>query len=348
MRHPLVRSDLRSGLGLVCATMLALLGCGGGSPSSHPGTGGTTTATGTGGSTTSGTGGTATTGGAGHGGGGTGTTGAGGSGATTGGGGSGGGVSTTGSGGLTGGAGGTAGGGVISKVGVTQCNDGIDNDGDGLIDLADPECTGPYDNDEGTFATGIPGDNMDACKQDCFFDGNSGMGDDGCLWQLQCDPLSQEPKCEYSASYVSQHPTTCSISSSQSQHCVDYCRPLTPNGCDCFGCCTVPGVDHPIRLDSTCKTVADFGDATKCPACTQVTQCLNTCGHCELCLGKTTLPADCATGGGTDGGSSGDGGAHDGGTPVPQCDPGIQPCGPGLPGCPESAGCITGCCIPLP
>ena len=36
----------------------------------------------------------------------------------------------------------------------------------------------PLDNDESSFATGIPGDNMDACKQDCFFDGNSGMGDD--------------------------------------------------------------------------------------------------------------------------------------------------------------------------
>ena len=326
-------------LSLVGATLLALVGCGGGSPSSHPGTGGTTTATGTGGAGTTATGGSTTTGGAGRGGGaGTGTTGAGGSVAATGGAAG----TTTGAGGVIGGAtGGTAGGGVISKVGVTQCNDGIDNDGDGLVDLGDPECTGPYDNDEGTFATGIPGDNMDACKQDCFFDGNSGMGDDHCLWQLQCDPLSHEPKCEYSASYVTMHATTCSISDSQTQQCVDFCRPLTPNGCDCFGCCTVPGVDHPIRLDSTCKTVADFGDPAKCPACTQVTQCLNTCGHCELCLGKTTLPADCFTGG-ADGGA-----ATDGGTPVPQCDPGVQPCGQGLPGCPETSGCITGCCIPL-
>jgi hypothetical protein len=249
---------------------------------------------------------------------------------------------------IGGGKGGTAGGGVISKVGITQCNDGIDNDGDGKIDLADPECTGPYDNDEGSFATGIPGDNMDACKQDCFFDGNSGMGDDGCLWQLQCDPLSNEPKCAYDPSFVSHHSAECSISDSQSQHCIDKCRPVTPNGCDCFGCCQVPGVAHPIRLDSTCKTTADFGDANKCPACTQVTQCMNTCGHCELCLGKTTLPPDCATGGG-DGGTGNDGGAStDAGPPVPQCDPGIQPCGPDLPGCPESAACITGCCIPLP
>lgn len=312
--------------------MLALAGCGSSSPASHDGTGGGTAAggsTGAGGSG-HGSGGSTTAGGSGHGAGGTG---AGGSGVSTGGA-----IGT--------GSGGAAGGGVISKVGVTQCNDGIDNDGDGKIDLADPECTGPYDNDEGTFATGIPGDNVDACKQDCFFDGNSGMGDDGCLWQLQCDPLSHEPKCEYSASYVSQHPTTCSISSSQSQRCIDYCRPLTPNGCDCFGCCAVPGVDHPIRLDSTCKTVADFGDPAKCPACTQVTDCLKTCGHCQLCLGKTTLPSDC-TAGGSDGGAGG-GSGSDGGTPVPQCDPGVQPCGDGLKACPENSACITGCCQLLP
>ena len=81
-------------------------------------------------------------------------------------------------------------------IGHTQCSDGIDNDGDGLIDYADPECVGPNDNDESSFATGIPGDNMDACKQDCFFDGNSGMGDDHCLWQLKCDPLSQSARQE--------------------------------------------------------------------------------------------------------------------------------------------------------
>ncbi|HVR61648.1 MAG TPA: hypothetical protein VMU50_07095, partial [Polyangia bacterium] len=75
-------------------------------------------------------------------------------------------------------------------VGKTQCSDGIDNDGDGLIDYDDPECVGPLDNDEGSFATGIPGDNVDPCKQDCFFDGNSGMGNDGCDWQLKCDPLN--------------------------------------------------------------------------------------------------------------------------------------------------------------
>ena len=104
-------------------------------------------------------------------------------------------------------------------IGQTQCSDGIDNDNDGRIDYADPECVGPNDNDESSYATGIPGDNVDACKQDCFFDGNSGMGDDHCLWQLKCDPLSQGASCPYDSAYASQHTSECSLSASQSPAC---------------------------------------------------------------------------------------------------------------------------------
>src|SRR6201996_3532442 len=32
---------------------------------------------------------------------------------------------------------------------VPQCSDGIDNDGDGLIDMEDPDCSSPNDNTEG-------------------------------------------------------------------------------------------------------------------------------------------------------------------------------------------------------
>jgi hypothetical protein len=42
------------------------------------------------------------------------------------------------------------------------------------------------DNDESSFATGIPGDNIDTVNQDCFFDGNSGGGDDGCDIHVCC------------------------------------------------------------------------------------------------------------------------------------------------------------------
>ena len=81
---------------------------------------------------------------------------------------------------------------------ILACGDCIDNDDDGLVDLADPECVSPCDDLEDTFATGLPGDNMDACNQDCFFDGNSGSGDDKCSWDLACDPANPGgDKCPY-------------------------------------------------------------------------------------------------------------------------------------------------------
>src|SRR5450432_598129 len=239
---------------------------------------------------------------------------------------------------------GGAGGAVVGKLGTTQCTDGIDNDGDGLIDAADPECTGSADNDEGSFGTGIPGDNMDACKQDCFFDGNSGMGDDGCQWQLQCDPLIKTGSCTYDPSYVAKHADLCSTTASQSQKCIDNCRKYVPNGCDCFGCCAIQGSATAVRLSSTC-TEKDLGDPTKCSPCTQVTQCMKTCGRCELCVGKTTVPADC----GYDGGTTPDASPPpaDGGYGKPVCSEGVS-CTTGVDTtCPTGYGCVTGCCLPI-
>jgi hypothetical protein len=241
--------------------------------------------------------------------------------------------------------------GVKLPVGSAACSDGKDNDGDGKVDFDDPECVGPLDNDEGSFATGIPGDNVDPCKQDCFFDGNSGMGDDGCEWQLKCDPLNSganaEHKCEYDAQYAQQHAKECSVSNSQSDKCIKNCRPLTPNGCDCFGCCQVPGAATAIRLSASC-TAKDFGDPSKCQPCTQVEQCNNPCEHCELCMGKDTLPADCAPA--SDGGTPGSDGSVP--TPVPSCGTyaacartpqgSIDP----VAACPANYGCVQGCCLP--
>jgi hypothetical protein len=234
----------------------------------------------------------------------------------------------------TGGAGGATpvDGGKI-PYGMTQCSDGIDNDGDGKVDYNDPECVGGLDNDEATYATGIPGDNVDPCRQDCFFDGNSGMGDDGCLWQLKCDPKTTNPSCPYDQAYAAAHMDECSLSASQSDKCITSCRKLVPNGCDCFGCCTVPGQTDAVRLVPTCSA-ADFGDPVKCPRCTQVTQCMTPCGHCDYCIGKDTLPADCTT---------------DGGTPY-NCPEGYTACGqygvdPSM--CPTDTTCVTGCCRPI-
>jgi hypothetical protein len=265
-------------------------------------------------------------------------------------------------------------GGFSCPVTPSACNDGVDNDGDGLIDAQDPECVGPCDNDEGTFATGIPGDNIDACKQDCFFDGNSGQGDDGCDWNLKCDPRSPgadaAKACPYDPNFKN-CPTT------QSDKCIKFCQRITPNGCDCFGCCKVPwnGSTVTIMLAANCSA-ASYGDPSKCPACTQNDSCTNPCGKCEICLGKPQPDPGCvlpppgtpvgnpdsgaggaggSSGAGGAGGSSGAGGAGgssgaggtggSSGTPPDDlpCGPNTVYCGNGGT-CPSGQFCLTGCC----
>jgi hypothetical protein len=232
-------------------------------------------------------------------------------------------------GGATGGAGATGGQGFR-----TQCTDGVDNDGDGSIDYDDPECLGGRDSDESTFAYGTLHEGEPVCPQDCFFDENSGMGDDQCRWELKCDPANGVPDCPYDPVYVTEHADACSPSASQSQTCVNRCGKLVPNGCDCFGCCVVPGHTTPVRLATRC-TAADFGDPAKCPPCTQVTQCSNPCDRCEFCIGKRTLPADCAR--------------PDGSAPY-SCPTGSIACGAtgvAPSACPAGTSCVTGCCLPL-
>lgn len=227
---------------------------------------------------------------------------------------------------------GTAGNGVAGHgpCGTTQCTNCIDDDGDGQIDAWDVECSGPLDDDEGSFATGIPGDNSDPCKQDCFFDGNSGSGNDGCLWNLACDPANPgAPECPYD-------PNKNNCPPPPDDKCIENCMGLTPNGCDCFGCCEVTLADKStvtILLGPGC-TEETAKDPTFCKPCTQQVGCLNPCEPCEYCLGKTTLPPECTP----DGGSGGnDGGTGGGG----QC----SPCAPEFP-CPAGEYCLTGCCIP--
>jgi hypothetical protein len=164
------------------------------------------------------------------------------------------------------------------------CSNGLDDDDDGVSDGMDPECSGPFDNDEDTFATGIPGDNQDPKWQDCFFDGNSGAGDDGCRYHTDClygDAAQTDPECSITAG------------------CKDFCQARTPNGCDCFGCCTVQdesGTVADIYITASCST-DNLDDTDACPRCTKSANCENTCGRCELCPGKTEadLPEDCAT-----------------------------------------------------
>ena len=201
---------------------------------------------------------------------------------------------------------------------IYACGDCMDNDGDGKVDLADPECVSPCDDLEDTFATGLPGDNMDPCKQDCFFDGNSGGGKGDCAWDLKCDPMSPGgDKCPYDENFNN-------CPDMQTQECVETCQ--VPNGCDCFGCCTiaVDGMVYDVYLgDADCSV----DNIESCSQCTKNADCDDDCNPemCEVCFGETEPPPGCEEA---------------------MCDGG-QSCtidDMGNSDCPEGYYCATGCC----
>ena len=184
-------------------------------------------------------------------------------------------------------AGPTGGGGTCSAENY-QCNNCEDDDGDNLTDGDDPECTGSIDDDEASFATGIPGDNKDDKWQDCFFDGNSGAGDDNCRWHTCCALGIEDGRdCEFE------------------EECVAACVGLTPPGCDCFGCCTIcdPDTDQcsDVLTNPAVSEGCDFDsldDPAVCVPCAKSDLC--TGGECDqqncvLCPGQTEedLPLDC-------------------------------------------------------
>jgi hypothetical protein len=224
---------------------------------------------------------------------------------------------------------------------VYACGNCIDDDNDCGIDSGDTQCLGPCQNNETGFYGDIPGQNSAPCKMDCYFDGDSGSGNDDCNWSHKCDPLSVAPNydpsgsaCEYSpnANIPGYQGSCADALSSQSAQCLNYCQPLAPNGCDCFGCCDIPGLTYSVYLGSNegnpqC-TLADLTDPDVCRPCTQVPSCINECEECEICLGKPTLPPQCT---------------------VQTCPAGKQLCGqPGQSACPSGEYCITGCCTAFP
>ena len=231
-----------------------------------------------------------------------------------------------------------------------DCGDCEDDDGDSLIDAADSECLGPCDNTEDSFFGGLPGNNS-PCRLDCYFDSDSGSGNDGCYWSHSCDersmgpdyPPSGDARCVYNpGEIVPGSSASCAdLLSSQSQTCRDSCGPLTPNGCDCFGCCQVPsGSRNFVWIGSTDNGIgscdrAHVDDPTKCRPCTPVMDCFNPCDECEVCVGRSANESSCP----------------DAGTgPVPrQCSPGLQACGrEGQQLCGANQYCVTGCCITIP
>lgn len=208
--------------------------------------------------------------------------------------------------GSDGGGPGSDGGAGACTPGATQCSNCVDDDGDGQIDGFDIECTGPGDNDEATFATGIPGDNKDRVNQDCFFDGDSGAGNDGCNIHVCCLlGAATQADCPIGANQYD--PTQCPPpigSGTLSPMCIDTCGKATPPGCDCFGCCTLcdpvkgcfdVNINQAVSPDCTTDVL---DDPTKCLTCTKSTVCDGgACGGetCVLCAGQdpTDLPASC-------------------------------------------------------
>jgi hypothetical protein len=267
---------------------------------------------------------------------------------------------------------------IVECQGKTYaCGDLVDNDDDGLLDAQDPDCLGPCDNTESSYYGGIPGQAGPACTVDCYFDQDSGSGNDDCHWNHKCDEHAVAPgfhpesnngtMCAYDsgASTPGADGKSCSdLNREQSELCHTTCGPLTPNGCDCFGCCELPagsgsyvwlGSDADGTREGSCARGLE-SDPTRCEPCTPVDSCLNDCGHCELCLGKDTLPDDCFESG-TGGGGAGEGGGSgaatgggggttgSGGGATGQCAAGVQPCGlAGQAPCDAGYYCITGCC----
>jgi hypothetical protein len=245
--------------------------------------------------------------------------------------------------------GGTGAGGIAGECVEVRCPDGklyecgncIDDDLDERVDGSDPECLNHCDNTEGpSLRTGTPGTTGNQCGADCYFDGGNGSGNGDCNWDRRCDPLTPVDQCPY-------EPSANLCPAEQPPECEPGCGALTPNGCDCFGCCTFPELNggyvflgSEIGSDGSC-TLADLTNEELCKPCTPAQNCLNTCGRCEICLGKPTIPPDCfpGTGGmGGGGGAGGDGGGM-------RCPVGKQVCGlPGDAPCPPASFCLTGCC----
>lgn len=222
---------------------------------------------------------------------------------------------------------------VMCQGKIYACANCLDDDGDGNADAADSNCVGPCDNSEDKLDLAIPGANNAPCKRDCYFDQDSGSGNDNCSNDLRCDPLSPDP---IDCKYTQPPPASAKCSDKPSATCLKVCLPLTPNGCDCFGCCEVPGgggkfvyIGTKDANDVSTCTIENAADPKKCAPCTPVKECFKDCGKCELCLGKNAIPPECS--------------------PSDQC-PDAKACGlVGQAPCPPGEYCITGCCqVPGP
>jgi hypothetical protein len=221
---------------------------------------------------------------------------------------------------------------------VYDCGNCQDDDQDGLVDAIDPDCLGPCDNDETVLGTGLSTTATGSCKQDCYFDGDNGPGNDKCEWSHRCDPLSVAPdfppsgeeRCAYEPSGMVMGYDCAALVAAQPQACLDNCLPLVPNGCDCFGCCEIPGASgefHYVGLNGGDCRLDTVEDAAKCPPCTKVDSCFNSCDECEVCVGRTR-PSSC--------------------DPQSACPSGQAACDGSNAPCDFGEYCVTGCCVRAP
>ena len=176
---------------------------------------------------------------------------------------------------------------------------------------------------------------MDACKQDCFFDGNSGAGNDGCLWQLKCDPRSINTKCPYGQQYAEHTRTSARcrpLSRSRASTSASWCRtaaiasvaasspaPRRPS-------CSPRPARRPTSATPPSARPARRSRSARTPASTASS------ASASRRAGRLR-PAD---------------GGTDSGTPPPQLRqrlPGLWPGDRPRPSqCPTGTGCMTGCC----
>lgn len=114
------------------------------------------------------------------------------------------------------------------------------------------------------------------------------------------------------------------------------CAALVPNGCDCHGCCEVPGLRVTVALGSTDDSGSFtcngslLGDPSACQPCELDPACHNPCASCELCFGRVQLPEACAA---------------DTGCSTPSCPEGQDACGGCAGPCGSGEACVTGCCV---
>lgn len=179
---------------------------------------------------------------------------------------------------------------------VCACADSVDNDTDDDVDALDIHCFGPLDDDESSFATGVPGDNNGANGYtECPFDGNSGSGNDDACCNPADPTLNVVPNgcdhtgcCEIDVNgntsgefvYIAGE---CEFAPACGDEGTHGCPCSTTEACDEGQTCLLDGVDG----DGFCS---------KCMPCEQDPVCGNPCDCGEICYaGFTRPPEECGS-----------------------------------------------------